>query len=891
VSRIVCLALICCVPCAAEARPLVYVTNSLSNTVSVIDVGRGQLVKEIPVGKEPFGLAFSPDGQRAYVANAQSREVSVIEVSQHRLLRNILVNSELPVWVAVSPDGSYVYVTNERSNDVTVIAAASNAVVGRIPVGRGPAGIVVCHDSRYAYVANEGSHDVSLLDLQREGVIKTIAVGRVPQGLAASPDGAWLYAANFGSNSISVIATPRNEVEAQILVGSGPVSVAVSPDGYHVYTGNFTSGSLSVVDALKRTEVASVHTGSETFGVASDPGGKHVYAVNGKDGQLSVVDTGQLEVTQRIALGKGPFKLAVVPEFPFRLQQRHFWIGLFLVTLGTVLFQATKFVASAEGSTRLLMGAFVLALGLRVVGLNWGVPVFQAETARATPELRVSFHLDEDNLLWNLTRVRPESLDFYVPDFHWGTLQYHLVEMALLLAESVGLISSPWRESFLSFHPIEYARVFGAGRAVSAILGACSVFLAYAIGSRLYGRGPAIVSALILSLLPVHVVNSHYLTSDVTMVFFLLLAFLALVSSFENPSKGAHALAGLAAGLAVTAKYNAVYLLPVAFLWHVASRMGGWRKKIWFYPGIALGFLMGEPYALVYRRQFWESVEPYLLKGALPEGAGPGSGALLSLQAKNMAFFGLGLPLTLALLFVLIPWLVGYASKSLPNVRTCSVKENVARYLQAPKNQLRLVLALTVVSFVLSMVLLRQPLLRYTLPVTVFLIFPTANFLSGESVKPWRRGLVIAALFLTGVLSLLQVRILVEEHTVNQAFQWIERHVPAGASIKKGWPEIPVLNPRKFRVTNFFVQKRLADFRGYFADEAGKAEFPDYVLLDSLPTLEIPPEFFTTLQENYCLVAEFERVPQLGRFKLPEWEPPHDWRYSHPLVRIYRRRT
>jgi len=143
VIRIGCLALICCLPSAAEARPLVYVTNSLSNTVSVIDVGRGQRVTEIPVGKEPFGLAFSPDGRRAYVANAQSREVSVIEASQHRLLRNIPVGSELPVWVAVSPDGSYVYVTGEKSNDVTVIAAASNAVVGRIPVGRRPAGIVL----------------------------------------------------------------------------------------------------------------------------------------------------------------------------------------------------------------------------------------------------------------------------------------------------------------------------------------------------------------------------------------------------------------------------------------------------------------------------------------------------------------------------------------------------------------------------------------------------------------------------------------------------------------------------------------------------------------------------------------------------------------------------
>jgi hypothetical protein len=185
---------------------------------------------------------------------------------------------------------------------------------------------------------------------------------------------------------------------------------------------------------------------------------------------------------------------------------------------------------------------------------------------------------------------------------------------------------------------------------------------------------------------------------------------------------------------------------------------------------------------------------------------------------------------------------------------------------------------------------LRQPLLRYALPVTVFLIFPAANSLSDASLKFWNRGLAIAVLFLTGVLSLLQVKMMAQEHTVNQAFQWIERHVPAGASIKKGWPEIPVLNPRKFQVTNFFAQKRLADFRRYFTDEAGRAEFPDYVLLDSLPTLDIPPEFFTTLQENYCLVAEFERMPQLGRFKLPEWEPPHDWRYSHPLVRIYRRR-
>ena len=64
-----------------------------------------------------------------------------------------------------------------------------------------------------------------------------------------------------------------------------------------------------------------------------------------------------------------------------------------------------------------------------------------------------------------------------------------------------------------------------------------------------------------------------------------------------------------------------------------------------------LGFLLGEPYALVHFRQFWESVNPYLQFGRLPEGAVPGVLALLGLQLKNLAMFGLGMPLTLVLLF------------------------------------------------------------------------------------------------------------------------------------------------------------------------------------------------------------------------------------------------
>ena len=904
-------------PARGEARPFLYFTNSTSNTVSVVDAESLTVI----------------------------REISVIDATRYRLIQNIAVPSELPVWVGAAPDGTYVYVTNEGSHDVTVIALASNSVVGRIPVGKGPAGIVVSLDSRYAYVANEGSNDVSLVDLQRELVIDTIPVGKVPQGIAMSLDGVWVHVANFGSNSVSVIAAARNEVVAEMSVGEGPAGLAVSPDGCFVYTGNFKAGSLSIVNTAERRENAAVPTGAETFGVGVSPGGREVYVASGKERQVVVVDVQQQAVRQKATLGQGPFKLAVAPEAPSALRLRHLWmilLVLFLAALLLVCFQRREF--STINLRWLLTAVFAFGLVLRVAGLDWGIPVYDAETARGAPGLRVSFHPDEDNFLWNLVRVRPEKLDFVVTDFHWGTLQYHLITLALLIAQGLEVVSTPWRENFLGFHPVEYARIFITGRAVSAILGSCSAFAAYGIGNRLYGSQAWLISALVLALMPLHVVKSHDLTADVSMVFFLLLAFWRLLISLEHPSARNHLLAGLVTGLAVAAKYSAIFLLPVVVLSHFSRPGGEWLRKAWFYAGILLGFLLGEPYALVHCRQFWESVKPYLQVGGLPEGAVPGILALLGLQLKNLALFGSGMPLTLILLAGTFPFLqrlkkLDAASRKAFGLRQLAFCQSegsgdeqrasdppltkrdsgfteTARKLsdlrsmnlpgQPPRpaafapfvkgefdgmlHSQQTVFMLTIISFVLSIFILRQPMLRYTLPVAALLVFPAANSLWEISRKPVGRWLAVTAMFLTGGLTFLQVKILTQPHPANQAFEWVERHVPRGARIQKGWPELPPLNPQKLRIINFFDQPCMADFRKYFVDGAGKPRFPDYVMLDNLPTIEIPPVFLDQLGQNYNLVAEFRQPPQLSMIEMPEWDPPHDWKYSHPEIRIYRRK-
>ena len=181
-------------------------------------------------------------------------------------------------------------------------------------------------------------------------------------------------------------------------------------------------------------------------------------------------------------------------------------------------------------------------------------------------------------------------------------------------------------------------------------------------------------------------------------------------------------------------------------------------------------------------------------------------------------------------------------------------------------------------------------MIRYTLPVIVF-----ASILAGPTIYAlaqlsWGRVLACGLILATGFLSFLQLRILVQEHTVNQAFHWIERHVPPGATVIKGWPKIPVLNSEKYKVRNYYTGNRVVDFKDFFTDQEGRPFHPDYVLLDNLPTFDFPDEFLQDLKQHYFLVAEFKRNPQFWRLTLPEWNPPHDWKYSHPEIRIYRRK-
>src|SRR5262249_19709609 len=107
--------------------------NTDNDSVSVINVQNdaNQKVAEIPVGDEPNNLAITPNGQTVYVANTISGTVSVINTASRQVVGTISVGAE-PYGIALTPNGTKLYVTNARSDDISVISTAPTPVLRTI---------------------------------------------------------------------------------------------------------------------------------------------------------------------------------------------------------------------------------------------------------------------------------------------------------------------------------------------------------------------------------------------------------------------------------------------------------------------------------------------------------------------------------------------------------------------------------------------------------------------------------------------------------------------------------------------------------------------------------------------------------------------------------------
>ncbi|MEP6462883.1 MAG: YncE family protein [Frankiaceae bacterium] len=211
-----------------------WVNNDAGNSLTPIDPRTGRPGRPVAV-TDPYNLYFTPDGRSAMVMAEARRRIDFRDPHTMRLQHSLVVGCSGVNHADFTADGRFFLATCEFSGQLLVSDTAGSRVVRRIVLPRGsmPQDVKLTPDGRTFYVADMMAGGLWRIDahtFRRTGFLRT---GLGAHGLYVSRDSRSLYISNRGEGSISVLAFATGRVIRtwRIPGGGSPDMGGVSSDG------------------------------------------------------------------------------------------------------------------------------------------------------------------------------------------------------------------------------------------------------------------------------------------------------------------------------------------------------------------------------------------------------------------------------------------------------------------------------------------------------------------------------------------------------------------------------------------------------------------------------------------------------------------------------------
>lgn len=206
----------------------------------------------------------------------------------------------------------------------------------------------------------------------------------------------------------------------------------------------------------------------------------------------------------------------------------------------------------------LLPGIVIVGFLVRLWGINYGFPYGH----------QYFFETDETTMLHVIMGLGTGDLN---PHYFWQPGLFLYVVFVIfglyyLVGKSLGFFSSP--ELFAYHYFSDPSDFYLLGRMVSVVFGTLSLVVIYHIGRKAYNRRVGLASAWFLAVTVLHVTLSRTMKTDVTSIFFMLLAISFAIDILRGEALRSYLLAGLFSGLALGTRYPTGLVVVLVVLAH-----------------------------------------------------------------------------------------------------------------------------------------------------------------------------------------------------------------------------------------------------------------------------------------------------------------------------------
>jgi len=319
-------------PVVKNFPSLVYVPNTKSNTVTVIDPKTMKIIGVHKVAREPQHVVPSWDLKTLWVNSDIGNTLTPINPVTGKFGKPVAVND--PYNLYFTPDGKYAVVMSEAAKKIVFRDPHTMAIKKQI--SSRCAGVNHADwsaDGTTFVVSCEFSGELLLVDTAKMKILKKQTIpninktatakahngmpntGPMPQDVKLSPDGKTFYIADMMSDGIWEMPAPWGKLRF-IKTGLGAHGLYITRDSQSMLITNRNEGSISVLRLSDNALIAKWKIpggGSPDMGGISADG--KIFWVSGRyNGVVYALSTVDGHLIKKIKVGSGPHGLAVYPQ-------------------------------------------------------------------------------------------------------------------------------------------------------------------------------------------------------------------------------------------------------------------------------------------------------------------------------------------------------------------------------------------------------------------------------------------------------------------------------------------------------------------------------------------------------------------------------------------------
>jgi len=413
---------------------------------------------------------------------------------------------------------------------------------------------------------------------------------------------------------------------------------------------------------------------------------------------------------------------------------------------------------------------FLFGLSLRLYGLDW--------------DQGQHLHPDERFLTMVLTEIQPpSSLSEYFNTSASPLNPHNYPNYQFFVYGTFPLFTTKLLAVLLNLD--NYQQIVLLGRVLSAFSDSLIIIFLFFISKHLINpKSKYVYLASFLyavTVLPIQL--SHFFAVDTFLNLFLVISLYFSLLFYQKKQVKHSLLSAVFFGLALSSKISALYFTPLFAALHLFSLTKINLKNIFkliplavSYAVIAfLSFRIFQPYAFVslFRLNplFLDNLKT-LQSFSQPDVFFPPSIQWLSITPflfplKNMALWGLGLPISITFIFYLV---------------------SILKRIKKSQKTLQIILIIFTLFFLVHQGSQFTPALRYFLPIYPIIILLSSNYLFQQNFKIFTK-LVLGSQLIWAFCFL---SIYSHPHTRVQASQWIYQNIPAGSVITNEYWDDPL---------------------------------------------------------------------------------------------------